>query len=34
MASANGGWDNRTRIYWETTKEVKINFTQGVFSKV
>lgn len=33
VASANGGWDNRAHIYWETTKEVKINFTQGVFSK-
>ena len=31
--SSNGGWDNRAHIYWETTKEVKINFTQGVFSK-
>ena len=33
VASANGGWDNRAHIYWETTKEIKINFTQGVFSK-
>ena len=33
-ASANGGWDNRAHIFWETTKEVKINFTQGVFSKI
>jgi hypothetical protein len=33
-ASANGGWDNRTHIFWETTKEVKINFSQGVFSKI
>ena len=33
IASANGGWDNRAHIYWETTKEIKINFTQGVFSK-
>lgn len=33
-ASANGGWDNRAYIYWESTKEVKINFTQGIFSKV
>lgn len=32
-ASANGGWDNRAHIFWETTKEVKINFSQGVFSK-
>lgn len=33
-ASANGGWDNRAHIFWETTKEVKINFTQGIFSKI
>ena len=33
FASANGGWDNRAHIYWESTKEIKINFTQGVFSK-
>ena len=32
-ASANGGWDNRAHIFWESTKEVRINFTQGVFSK-
>ena len=23
VASANGGWDNRAHIFWETTKEVK-----------
>ena len=33
MASANGGFDNRAHIFWDTTKEVKISFTQGVFSK-
>ena len=33
LASANGGWDNRAHIHWESTKEIKINFTQGVFSK-
>ena len=32
--SANGGWDNRAHIFWETTKEIKINFSQGVFSKI
>ena len=32
-ASANGGFDNRAHIFWESTKEIKINFTQGVFSK-
>lgn len=34
QASANGGWDNRAHIFWETTKEVKINFSQGIFSKI
>ena len=34
VASANGGWDNRAHIFWETTKEVKINFSQGIFSKI
>ena len=31
--SANGGFDNRGLVFWESTKEVKISFTQGVFSK-
>lgn len=30
---AQGGWDNRTHVFWETTKEVQFSFTQGVFSK-
>ena len=33
VASANGGFDNRVLVFWDTTKEVKISFTQGVFSK-
>ena len=33
-ASANGGFDNRSHIYWESTKEIRVNFTQGVFSKI
>ena len=32
--SANGGYGNTSLITWESTKEVKINFTQGVFSKI
>ena len=32
-ASANGGWNNQAHIFWESTKEIKISFTQGVFSK-
>ena len=33
VTSANGGFDNRGLVFWESTKEVKINFSQGVFSK-
>ena len=33
IANANGGWDNRSHIHWESTKELHLNFTQGVFSK-
>lgn len=31
--SANGGFDNRSYVYWEETKEIQMNFAQGVFSK-
>ena len=31
--SARGGFDNRAHMSWETTKEIKINLAQGVFSK-
>ena len=34
VTTANGGKGNSALIYWESTKEVKINFTQGVFSKI
>ena len=34
LTSANGGFGNRAQIIWETTKEIRINFTQGVFSKI
>lgn len=33
LVVARGGFDNSPRVFWETTKEIKINFTQGVFSK-
>ena len=33
FVSANGGFDNRPRVWWEETKEIQLNFTQGVFSK-
>lgn len=25
FASANGGFDNRGHVFWETTKEIKLN---------
>lgn len=31
--SSNGGFDNRALVYWEDTKEIHFNFTQGIFSK-
>lgn len=31
--TANGGFDNRAHVYWETTKALKLSFIQGVFSK-
>lgn len=31
--SANGGYDNRARVIWDDTKEIRFNFTQGIFSK-
>ena len=34
IVSANGGYGNRALIYWDATKELKISFIQGVFSKV
>ena len=33
VVSANGGYGNRSLIYWDATKELKLSFTQGVFSK-
>ena len=30
--AARGGVDNRAHVYWETTRELKLNFSQGVFS--
>ena len=31
--AARGGFDNRGRVFWDSTKEVQFAFTQGVFSK-
>ena len=32
--AARGGFDNRGHVYWETTKEMQFNFSQGVFSSL
>ena len=31
--SANGGYENRARVYWTTAQAIRISFAQGVFSK-
>ena len=31
--AARGGFDNRAHVFWENTKELKLTFSQGVFSK-
>ena len=31
--SANGGYGNRARVWWDTTQDVKLTFSQGIFSK-
>lgn len=33
VVNAKGGYGNQTLITWDSTKEIKINFIQGVFSK-
>ena len=30
--SANGGYENTARVWWEDTKEVAVNIIQGIFS--
>lgn len=31
--TANGGFDNRPHIFWESTKAIELVFQQGIFSK-
>ena len=31
--SAKGGFGNRSWVWWENTKEVRLNFVQGIFSR-
>lgn len=33
IATAHGGYGDRPHVYWETTKDIRITLTQGVFSK-
>ena len=33
VVAAKGGYANRAHVYWETTKEMKVAFSQGIFSK-
>jgi len=30
--SANGGYGNRARVFWDNTRELRLTFSQGVFS--
>lgn len=30
---AEGGYENAPRVFWDTTKDLKLRFTQGVFSQ-
>ena len=32
--TANGGFDNRAHVFWETTREERLTFSQGVFNRV
>lgn len=31
--AATGGYDNRAHVIWDTTRDLKLRFTQGVFSQ-
>lgn len=33
MTTANGGFDNRPHVFWESTKAIELVFQQGVFSR-
>ena len=32
IVAARGGFGNRAHVFWETTKEIQLTFSQGVFS--
>lgn len=31
--SAHGGYEDKDRVWWESTKDVRVSLTQGIFSK-
>ena len=33
VTAAEGGYDNAPRVFWESTRDLKLRFTQGVFSQ-
>lgn len=33
FVSAHGGFEDKDRVWWETTKDIRVSFTQGIFSK-
>lgn len=33
VVTAHGGYQDADRVFWETLKEVRLNFVQGIFSK-
>ena len=33
FVSAHGGYEDKDRVWWESTKDVRVSFTQGIFSK-
>ena len=33
LVAANGGFDNRPHVFWHTTQEAALVFSQGVFSR-
>lgn len=32
--TAHGGFDNRAHVFWENTHELRLNFSQGIFSNL
>jgi len=34
VVTAHGGFEDRDRVFWETTKEIDIDFSQGIFNSL